>query len=73
MTKTTLALFAAATLVFGFAAPAGTTKPSVIRHVYIDGISGPAYYSVVDGGYRSIRSPSALARVADITDTARTN
>ncbi|KQT47483.1 hypothetical protein ASG43_10285 [Aureimonas sp. Leaf454] len=80
MPKKTFALLIAALAVCGFAAPAGTGQPSLIRHVHINGVSGPAYYSVVDGGYRPIRPVLAASASAepmrvttDIADATGTN
>lgn len=78
MSKTKIALLAssiAATLVLALAAPAGTSAPSLIRNVHLNGVSGPAYYSVVDGGYRPVRMPSALAPVqsAEVAEIVQPN
>ncbi|KQT69973.1 MULTISPECIES: hypothetical protein [unclassified Aureimonas] len=78
MSQTKLALLAssiAATLVLALAAPAGTATPSLIRHVHLNGVSGPAYYSVVEGGYRPVVVRAASAepkteQVAEITPAA---
>lgn len=83
MSRTSFALLAssiAALLVLALAAPAGTPSPSLIRTVHLNGVSGPAYYSVIEGGYRPVRSPSALAdagmkseQVAEIVDARPTD
>ena len=76
MSQRKLALLAssiAAMLVLALAAPAGTATPSLIRHVHMNGVSGPAYYSVVEGGYRPVVMRAATAepkaeQVAEIAD-----
>jgi hypothetical protein len=69
-----LASSIAAMLVLALAAPAGTATPSLMRHVHMNGVSGPAYYSVVEGGYRPVVMRTAAVaepkaeQVAEIAD-----
>ncbi|WP_083589662.1 hypothetical protein [Aurantimonas sp. 22II-16-19i] len=55
-----------AAAVAGFAAPAGESHPLIVRVVTIGGETGPAYYSLVEQGYRFLgREPSADRMMAD--------
>ena len=55
-----------AAAVAGFAAPAGESQPLIVRVVTIGDETGPAYYSLVEQGYRFVSGePSAPPMVAD--------
>ena len=44
-----------------FAAPAGTAEPMVLRTVTLGKATGPAYYSIVEQGYRFVAAlPAAV-------------
>ncbi|MAU98346.1 MAG: hypothetical protein CMP81_21105 [Fulvimarina sp.] len=61
-----LIALSAAAAVAGFATPAGESHPLIVRVVTIGGETGPAYYSLVEQGYRFVsRDPSAAPMMAD--------
>ena len=57
--KAALALLSLA--IVAAAVPAGTSHPEYMRQAWLGGTLTPAYYSIVEGGYRAITRPMRLA------------
>lgn len=61
MTRPMLLGLLAAITVAVFAAPAGNEQPLIVRVVTIGDRTGPAFYSMVEQGYRFIGAANLLA------------
>ncbi|MCE7027870.1 hypothetical protein [Jiella avicenniae] len=61
MTRPILFGMLAAIAVAAFAVPAGNDQPLIVRVVTIGDRTGPAFYSMIEQGYRFIGSPELFA------------